>query len=410
MPEQTLSPATKEQVLDVVKWAAAEETPLDVVGRGSKQKYGRPSQATHALDLSRLAGIDAYEPAELYLTARPSTPLAEVRRALDTEGQMLAFEPMDLGALLGRPESQGGTLGGVVACNLAGPGRIRHGSARDHVLGFEAVSGRGEVFKSGGTVVKNVTGFDLSKLMAGSFGTLAVMTSVTLKVLPAPEKTRTVLKFVDDAEKARTAMSAALGSSHEVNAAAFLPAAVAARTTVDLVNQAGAGVVALRLEGPAASVEHRCKAVREMLSDGGAELEELHSARSKTFWQEVRDVVPFRTGDRQVWRISVAPTDGPEVGRRLVDGLDAEVLYDWGGGLLWAAIPAREDGGHAQVRDAVMASQGGHATLIRASAQVRAQVPVFQPQPGPLFEVTKRTKQGFDPNGILNPGRMYAGV
>lgn len=409
MPEQTLRPETADQVLDALKWAVAEETPLEIVAGGSKQAMGRTAQTANVLDVSRLAGIETYEPAELYIKAGPATPMSEVGRTLSDSHQMLAFEPMDLGALLGEAPG-GGTLGGVVACNLSGPRRIRFGSARDHLLGFEAASGRGETFKSGGTVVKNVTGFDLSKLMAGSYGTLAVMTSVTLKVLPAPEKTRTVLLFGDDAEAARQAMSAALGSAHEVNAAAFLPQAVAGASGVDLVSAAGSGVVALRVEGPAASVAHRCTALRDALGAGWAGVEELHTGRSIDFWREVRDVAPFHGDDRQVWRISVAPTDGPEVGRKLASALDAQVLYDWGGGLVWAAIPARADAGHGEVRDAVTASQGGHATLIRAAADVRAQVPVFQPQPGPLLEVTKRIKQGFDPSGVLNPGRMYAGV
>lgn len=409
MPEETFRPETAAQVLDALKWAVAEATPLDVFAGGSKRAVGRPAQTGHALDLSGLSGIDAYEPAELYMTAKPSTPMAEVERALAENHQMLAFEPMDLGVLLGGKDGCG-TLGGAVACNLFGPRRIRYGAARDHVLGFEAVSGRGEVFKSGGTVVKNVTGFDLSKLMAGSHGTLAVLTSVTVKVLPAPEKTRTVLLFGGDAEKARAAMSAALGSAHEVNAAAHLPGAVATASAVDLVKGHGGAVTALRVEGPAASVEHRCKALREMLAGDWREVEELHSTRSVDFWREVRDVAAFHGDDRQVWRVSVAPTDGPAVGRRLKEALGAEVLYDLGGGLLWAAMPPREDAGHAQVRDAVAGSQGGHATLIRAASQVRAQVAVFQPQPGPLFEVTRRIKEGFDPNGVLNPGRMYAGL
>ncbi|MAO56221.1 MAG: 2-hydroxy-acid oxidase, partial [Rhodospirillaceae bacterium] len=301
-------------------------------------------------------------------------------------------------------------IGGVIAANLSGPRRVKSGAARDHFLGFHAVSGRGEVFKSGGKVMKNVTGFDLSKLMAGSFGTLAVMTQVTVKVLPRPEKTRTVLLMGADDDAAVAALCDALGSSHEVAGAAHLPAGVAARSGVGYVAGAGASVTAVRIEGPGPSVEHRCAALTEQFKALGA-VEELHSHNSIAFWREVRDAIPF-TGDRagdQVWRISVAPTAGAEVVRRLTDGLGGEAYYDWGGGLIWFALPACEDAGATAVRAAI-ADCGGHATLVRAAADVRQAVEVFQPQPGPLDDLSRRVKDAFDPEGVLNPGRMVAGV
>jgi len=266
---EILTPDNADQVLDAVKWAVSEATPLDVRGTGSKAGFGRPVQAGRVLDLSNLAGITDYDPGELVLTAGPATPMAEIEQALAEANQELAFEPMDLGTLYGLGEG-GGTIGGVIAANLSGPRRIKAGAARDHFLGFQAVSGRGEVFKSGGKVMKNVTGFDLSKLMAGSFGTLAVMTRVSVKVLPRPEKTRTVLLMGADDDKAVQALSEALGSSFEVAGAAHLPAAVAARSGVDYVSGAGAAVTAVRVEGPGPSVEHRCKSLRELFGAFGA--------------------------------------------------------------------------------------------------------------------------------------------
>ncbi len=411
---ETLKPESADHVLDAVKWAAAEKAPLRVLGQGSKEGFGRAIETPHSLDLSGLSGIGAYEPSELFMTTLAATPIAEIEAALRQNNQQMAFEPADLGGLMGTPPETG-TIGGVIACNLAGPRRIQAGAARDHFLGFNAVSGRGEVFKSGGTVVKNVTGFDLSKLIAGSFGTLAVMTDITFKVLPAPEKTRTVLVLGLGDDDAIKALARALGSAHEVSAAAHLPEAAAKRSGVEYVSGTGVSVTAVRVEGPGPSVEHRCKALRALLKDSG-EMEELHSENSATLWREVRDVQLLdvgqnggQDGDQQVWRLSVPPSEGAGVVAGLAQELDAQALYDWGGGLIWLAHAARPDAGHDLVRRA-LAETGGHATLVRASAEVRGRVPVFEPQSGALAELTARVKEGFDPHGILNPGRMYEGV
>ena len=407
---ETLKPETAEQVLDAVKWAAASESPLAVKGQGSKEGFGRAVEADCRLDLSGLTGIGCYEPNELFMTAGAATTLAEIEAALRQNNQQMAFEPADLGILLGG-EGDAGTIGGAIACNLAGPRRIKVGAARDHFLGFNAVSGRGETFKSGGTVVKNVTGFDLSKLIAGSFGTLAVMTEVTFKVLPAPEKTRTVLVLGLSDQDAMKAMAKALGSSHEVSGAAHLPEAAAKGSKVSHVAGTGRSVTAFRVEGPGPSVEHRCRALTALLG-GGASGEELHSENSALLWREICDV-RLLDGDggngRQIWRLSVPPMNGAGVAEQLTAGTGASVFYDWGGGLIWLTMDATPDAGHETVRRAVEAA-GGHATLVRAGADVRNRVPVFEPQTGALREITARIKEGFDPKGILNPGRMVEGV
>ncbi len=267
MPD-VLKPGDADQARDVVAWAAAEEESLEIVGGGSKRALGRPVRAGHRLDVSGLVGVTLYEPAELVMTARPGTPLAAIEAELDNSDQQLAFEPPDLGPLLGGPAGAG-TVGGVFACNLSGPRRIKAGAARDHFLGTLAVTGRGEAIKAGGRVVKNVTGYDLCKLFAGSYGTRAVMTELTFKVMPAAEKTRTVLVAGLDDGAAIEAMTAALASAPAVSAAAQLPAVAAARSAVAYVSGAGAGVTALRVEGPAPSAEHRCQALRELLAGHG---------------------------------------------------------------------------------------------------------------------------------------------
>ncbi len=408
----TFKPDNDAQVVEAVAWAAAEKAPLEVIGRGTKRGLGCPVQVAHGIELSGLTGITLYEAEELVLVARAGTPLAEIETALREKRQMLAFEPPDLGPLLGGAAGQG-SIGGALACNLSGPRRIKVGAARDHFLGFHAVSGRGEVFKSGGRVVKNVTGYDLSKLMAGAYGTLSALTDVAVKVMPASEKTRTVLLFGLDDTGALAAMTRALGSAHEVSGAAHLPAARAADSGVSYVSKAGGAVTALRVEGPGPSVDYRCAALRREMSDL-AETEELHSMNSAALWRELRDVIPFIAHpEHLVWRISVPPQEAPRVAAEIAGSLDAAYFYDWGGGLIWLALPAPDgaasDAGAGAIRAALEAS-GGHATLIRAPTEVRAAVPVFQPQDAATAALTERVKDGFDPNRVLNPGRMYAGV
>ena len=414
---EILQPADAAQVVETVAWATGEEVPLEIAGTATKRGLGRPLLGPHGgegnriightLDLSRLSGIMLYEPEELVLSAGAGTPLAEIEAAVAERGQQLAFEPMHLARHYG---TDGGTLGGAIACNLAGPRRIKAGAARDHVLGVQGVSGRGEAFKSGGRVVKNVTGYDLSKLMTGSYGTLAALTEITIKVLPAPEKIRTVLVFGLDDETAQRAMTTALNTSHEVSGAAHLPAPVAAQSAVTYVSGAGAAVTALRVEGFGPSVAARTEALRELLASFGT-LEELHSTNSVVLWQEVRDAAPFQAVDQALWRLSVMPNAGAAVVHDIATVLPGDALYDWGGGLIWYRVdgPA-DDGGVAAVRAALDNHGGGHATLIRGDDEVRARVDVFQPQAGGLAALSARVKDSFDPRRILNPGRMYRGV
>ena len=402
-----LRPDNAAQVRDAVAWAVSEETPFEVLGGGSKRDIGRPGNASHTLDLSTLRGITLYEAEELVLSAGPGTPIAEVNAALAERQQELAFEPPDYGPLLGQDEGAG-TLGGVIAANLAGPRRIKSGAARDHFLGFEAVSGRGEAFKSGGRVVKNVTGYDLCKVMAGSWGTLGALTQVTVKVLPAAQKLRTVLVFGCDGAQATAAMTLALNTPYDVSAAAWLPDEIAVNSTTGYVRDSGGSVTAIRIEGPGPSVEYRCAALRKLLG-GFGQTEELHGHNSANFWREVRDVRYFASGGdpRVVWKISVPPQAGASFAAGLCDELEGDAFLDWGGGLVWLATPAT-DGGHEAIRAAV-ALCGGHATVIRAPAELRAAIPVFQPLDPGLAQLSQRLKESFDPRRVLNPGRMQAG-
>jgi glycolate oxidase FAD binding subunit len=384
----TIKPHDAKELRQAVEWALAEGVTLDIRGQGSKLALGKPMHCDQVLDLSGLSGIVDYAPEELVVTLRAGTPIREVEALLAQRNQMLAFEPPDLGPLLGREVGQG-TLVGALMGNLAGSRRISAGAARDHLLGFSGVNGRGESFKSGGKVMKNVTGYDLSKLLAGSWGTLAVLDEVSVKVLPAPDQTRTLLLLGLSDEAAVKAMCAAMGSPHEVSGAAHVD-----------------GRTALRLEGVAPSVEARLKGLRELLA-GTATMEELGTLESRTFWREVRDVTPLAgERDAMVWKLSCPPTEGAAiVGRIKARRPSAKAFYDWSGGLLWLALPATADADHALVR-AALGPTGGHATLIRAAEPVRASVPVFEPQAPALAALASRVKESFDPKGLFNPGRM----
>jgi glycolate oxidase FAD binding subunit len=397
-----LQPRDDKDVEEVVRWALAEGKTLEVRGQGSKRALGRPSQTDLTLDLSRLAGVTLYEPEELVLSAQAGTPLSEIEALVAASGQQLAFEPMDYGPLFGQPRGQG-TIGAALAANLSGPRRIKAGAARDHFLGVSAVSGRGEIFKSGGRVVKNVTGYDLCKLLAGSFGTLAAMTHVTVKTLPRPETEETVVIHGLQDAAAIAAMKEAMNSAAEVSGAAHLPQKISSR-----VLDVGSSVTALRVEGVRQSVLHRI-GVLEMLY-ATRKLSRLPEEQSRALWGAIRDAACLAPGDeRVVWRISTAPAQGAAVAAAIVAEADAEVFYDWAGGLIWVALPSGKDAAAPGVRAAVNAA-GGHATLVRASPALRAAVEVFHPQEAVLAALSKRVKESFDPKGVLNPGRMWAGV
>ncbi|MCZ6721408.1 MAG: FAD-binding protein [Proteobacteria bacterium] len=405
---EVISPGNPGEVGEAIAWAIGGERKLEVRAGGTKRSLGRPVAADVVLDVSRLSRLQAYEPEELVLTAEAATPLGAVEAALAEHGQQLAFEPPDLGSLYGLPEG-GATLGGVMACNLSGPRRVKAFAARDHFLGVKAVNGRGEVFKAGGRVVKNVTGYDLCKLLAGSHGTLAVMTEITIKVTPAPEKTRTVLIFGLSDGEAIEALARAMHSSHEVSGAAHLPASLAARSRVAYLSGANAAVTALRVEGFGPSVLARCGALREAFNGTGP-LEELHGQNSALLWREIRDLAYFADEpERAVWRLCVPPAEAAVLVARLPEKLGARPYYDWAGGLIWLSVEGAEDAGEPGVRGA-LGKAGGHALLVRAPETVRRSVPVFQPQDDALAALTARTKQSFDPCHVLNPGRMYNGV
>ncbi len=390
------TPRDEQDASAIVTEAAGRRTPLSLMGSGTKAAIGRPAQTEATLSSAGLNGVTLYEPAELVIAARAGTPLAEVVRTLGLRNQELPFEPIDYRGLLGSTGEP--TIGSVAAANLSGPRRIMAGAARDSLIGVRFVNGRGEAVKSGGRVMKNVTGLDLVKLMAGSWGTLGFLTEVTFKVLPKAERAATLIfRGLDDA-RAIEALSQALGSPYEITGAAHIPS----------VDQAGASTL-LRIEGFSFSVEYRLGELRRLLKRYGTP-DIVERKGADALWQSVRDATLIADPrDRAVWRLSTAPTKAPELTAAIARSLDARWFYDWGGGLVWIATDPRGDAGAAAIRKALRTT-GGHATLVRAPAEVRAAVDVFEPQPEALMRVSAGIKASFDPAGIFSPGRMYAGV
>ncbi len=423
---ETLTPTSPAQLREAVLWALADKIPLEIIGQGSKRAYGHAVQADHVLDLSQLRGILFYQPEELVISAHAGTPLDEITALLADKNQQFQFEPGDFPLLLGDGSRAGadlpagdgagraaesGTLGGLVACNLSGPRRLKVGAARDHVLGFEAISGRGEDFKSGGRVMKNVTGFDLSKLMAGSFGTLAVMHTITLKAMPKPETTRTVLIPCNDVSSAGAAMTVAMGSENEVSGAAWVPASLIAGCCQDAnareIAAKAQNCLSLRLEGPEQSVLWRAEALSRLLADKGTPAI-LPMTDSLALWQAIADVTPFQGHDGILWRMSVPPASGAVLVSSLRDlaGLgQSDVMLDWAGGLVWVQCAQCDMSLAAQIREIVQKA-GGNATLVRAPSHIRREIPVFQPLSPEIMRINQKISENFDPFGILNPGRM----
>jgi glycolate oxidase FAD binding subunit len=404
----TLKVRDAKDVEEVVRAAIANEQPLEIIGHGSKRGIGHAMATNAVLDLSALNAVSAYEPNELIITVQAGAPLADVQSLIDSKNQQFAFEPMDTSVLLGASGS--GTIGGMIGAGLAGPRRIRAGGARDHLLGAHAVSGFGDSFKTGGRVVKNVTGYDLCKLLAGSWGTLAVMTEVTLKVMPKPESERTLMLAGLDDVTANRAMTAALGSPYDVSGAAHLPGSVFGSATGALarLGSAGRAVTLLRLEGIAASVADRAGSLGKALATFGA-VEILQDDASAAVWADVRDVEPFAASGARglwsVWRIVCPPASGGALGQALARGSQGDVIYDWGGGLIWAAVPQRPDALAGPMRQQVEAA-GGHAMLVRAPEDIRRNVDVFHPQAGGVAALGQRVRHSFDPKIILNRGRI----
>ena len=415
-----LRPQTEAEAAAMILEARGRGEKLVLEGGGTRAGLGRPSNGTTVLSSRALTGITLHEPAELVISAKAGTPLRDVEAKLAEVGQILPFEPVDLRQLYGTAGEP--TVGGIVAGNWSGPRRIMSGAARDHLIGVRFINGRGEVVKSGGRVMKNVTGLDLVKLQCGAHGTLGFLTEVTFKVLPKPEAATTLVFAGLDEPRAIALLTAALTSPFEVSGAAHLPTgtneskAAPAGLPSSLGSETerlpdfvmdGRALTLLRLENFRASLDYRCGQLEALLADFGQPVR-LDGAPSETLWATIRDAACLaEPRDRAIWRLSVPPRSGADVVASLPQGLVSAHFYDWGGGLIWLSTSDHGDAGGSAIR-AALRSVGGHATLIRGSDALRAATPAFEPLPEPLAALTRRIKASFDPDNILNTGRMYA--
>jgi glycolate oxidase FAD binding subunit len=375
-----LNPSDETELAEAVAGATG---PLRIAGGGTRP-VGAPV-AGEVLSVAGLTGVTLYEPGALTIVARAGTPLAEIEAALAAENQRLPFEPMDHRKILGTDGAP--TLGGMVAANVSGPRRVQAGACRDSLIGVRFVDGTGTVIRNGGRVMKNVTGYDLVKLMAGSWGTLGVLTEVAFKVLPATEATATVMIRGLDTAQAVGAMARALASPYEVSGSAHAPHGIGRETD-------GRPVTMLRVEGFADSVAYRVEKLMVLLGDAGEVSVEADPGRSRAIWASVRDAETFAGTPGDLWRISVKPSDAVGVAARLEVG---DLLFDWGGGLIWAEVAPGTD------LRGLLDGIAGHATRVRGAGDGG---PAFHPEPAPVAALTRGLRAKFDPRGILNPGLM----
>ncbi|TCD16618.1 glycolate oxidase subunit GlcE [Oricola cellulosilytica] len=400
--EETLRPTSEEEASEIVRQAAAGGRTLEIVGGGTKRGIGQPSRADRQLSTAGLTGITEYNPGELVLTARAGTPVAEIEAALSSNNQVLAFQPGNWRALFGANGAP--TIGAIAAANVSGSRRISAGAARDSLLGVRFINGRGEIIKNGGKVMKNVTGLDLVKLMAGSWGTLGLLTEVSFKVLPRAATEATLVVHGGTAKEAASLMATAMGTSADVSGASHLPEAIATRMPGMPFD--GQSATVLRLEGFEDSVAARLERLRAALPPG-SETSTLDTGQSASLWQSLSDVAPFAASNAPLWRISVAPVWGADVAAAIRRRLEGELWFDWQGGLVWLQLSGTpDDAGATIIRDAIAANGGGHATLMRADEAVRANLPVFQPLAPAVAALSERIRASMDPASVFNPGRM----
>ena len=399
-----MRPDTEAALAEIIASASASRTSLELSGGGSKRSIGRPTNSTHNVSTRGLRGITLYEPNEMVMSARSGTLLSEVQSVLAKGNQMLAFEPLELAGVVGGDARQA-TIGGVFATNASGPRRLAAGAARDHLMGIRGVNGRGEVFKNGGRVMKNVTGYDLCKGLAGSWGTLAAFSEVTFKVMPKPPASTTLVLLGLTDEIAIEALCSVMGTPYEITGALHIQQQLA--VTLDHMGLRGQGkaVTAFRLEAPPKSIAYRRDKLTAALKVYG-QLHDLEQKSSETFWDEMTRLSVFEGSDHPLWRLSTAPSKGPAVVAAIGRYMPVSALYDWSGGLVWIDVPVTTDAGAADVRR-VIATHGGHATLIRASASTRSATDVFQTLEPGVQRLSQKLKATFDPSNILNPGRMY---
>ena len=400
-----LKPDNEETIADIVKYCYKKNIPLEIFGSGSKKNIGRNFQSQKSLDLSNYSGIIKYEPEELYIKVKSGTPIKVIKEALEKNNQHLAFEPTDFGPLF-EGQSNEGTIGGVLSCNYAGPRRFKVGSARDHILGFKGVNGKGEIIKSGGTVVKNVTGYDLSKLITGSFGTLSVFTEISIKVLPKPDLTKTLIINNPHLKKGLEHLSVALSSSCDPSGAVFYPEFFQDQFTFNDLLTKGP-ITAIRIEGSRLSIDERIKQIVDELVVDKKEISILDQEQSNIFWEKTRSLNVFSNLKDNLLRIIVPGSEAFDLINK-IKIYNVKYFIDWGGNLVWVQLAQINLSILKEIKN-IVKNLGGYLTVIKVDESLKSSIDIFTIDEV-KYRISEKIKKSFDPKRILNPGKMYTGI
>ena len=403
--QNIFNPSSREEIAEIIRNCYKKNIPLEINGSKSKNKIGRNFQAEKTLDLTSYSGIIDYKPEELYIKVKAGTLINSIIEELDKHDQQLAFEPVDFGFLF-NGKSNNGTIGGVISCNFAGPRRFKVGSARDHLLGFQGINGKGEIIKSGGTVVKNVTGYDLCKLIAGSFGTLSVLTELSIKVLPKPQSSKTLIINNPHIKKAIEYLGTALSSSSDPSGGVFYPEQFDQSFTFNDLTHKGA-LTAIRIEGPSNSVDHRIKNLITELSLLENEYSILESVQTKIFWNKTKNLEIFSNSKKNLIRIVVPISETLSVLQKLKP-YEINYFLDWGGSLIWIELEKISLKILREIKD-ITQQHSGYFTIIKVEDDLKASADIFTIDPI-KYKISEKIKKSFDPKRIFNPGKMYSGI
>ncbi len=403
--QSVLKPSNEKDISEIVKSCFKKNIPLEIQGLGTKKKIGRNFQSEKTLDLSKNAGIIEYLPEELYIKVKSGTPIDLIKKELKKNNQELAFEPTDFGPLFCGSKNEG-TIGGVVSCNFAGPRRFKVGSARDHILGFRGINGRGEIIKSGGTVVKNVTGYDLSKIASGSFGTLMVFSEISIKVLPISESNKTLVIDNNDLKSSLDYLNKSLSSSSDPSGAVFYPKIFRDQFTLNDLTVLGS-ITAIRLEGSINSIDQRLNKLIKDLKLEDKKLDILAPNQSEIFWDETRSLKVFSNLNKNLFRIVVPPSETFDLLNSL-SKYNIKYFVDWGGNLVWMQVDDINPKELRELRN-VVKKFNGYLTIIKVSDDLKGLIDIFTINEI-KYQITEKIKKSFDPKRILNPGKMYIGI
>ena len=403
--QNIFNPSSREEIAEIIRNCYKKNIPLEINGSKSKNKIGRNFQAEKTLDLTSYSGIIDYKPEELYIKVKAGTPINSIIEELDKHDQQLAFEPVDFGFLF-NGKSNNGTIGGVISCNFAGPRRFKVGSARDHLLGFQGINGKGEIIKSGGTVVKNVTGYDLCKLISGSFGTLSVLTELSVKVLPKPQSSKTLIINNPHIKKAIEYLGTALSSSSDPSGGVFYPEQFDQSFTFNDLTHKGA-LTAIRIEGPSNSVDHRIKNLSAELGLLENEYSILESVQTKIFWNKTKNLEIFSNSKKNLLRIVVPISETLSVLQKMKP-YEINYFLDWGGSLIWVELEKISLKILREIKD-ITQQHSGYFTIIKLEDDLKASADIFTIDPI-KYKISEKIKKSFDPKRIFNPGKMYSGI